>query len=601
MKMACDIFGRMHAVRTRCRASLATAVQDASGVERARCAIADAMAMVGLECSNGRIPSAPEPVTAQRGVPALKEALFALAFLCATLTKPVIAAPVPDAQPIRGGTLRVAMSSDMRSLDPAIAYDYDSIPMTRLLFRGLLEYDDGSKLVPGQIVDWNISSDGKTYTFHLKPGVKFANGREVEAEDYVFSFERILNPATDSPGQGFFTDILGAPEFAAGKTNHVSGLSAPDERTLVIKLQKPLYTFRYVLAMSFATVVPRDVVQQFGKDFQYQMAGSGPYKLVEIRRGIRWRLVRNPYYTGPDGYVDAVDVLIIPDNATETMMLERNEVDRVWAGPSEASLFARDPRRRSWLVGVPTVGTDYIFMNTEMKPFDNRLVRQAINYAINKERLIKLAGGFGTVADGIVPPAMPWTNATLPYYHYDPAKARALLRQAGYPNGLQTTLAYLADQPVFVRMAAAVQQDLKQVGIDVSLRPANFTAFDYEATTRRQVPCGMWAWSQDYPDPSDFLDVLFNGRYITETDCNNTTFYNNAEVNSILDQAGSSMNEDERTRLYEKAEDLIMEDAPWAPTVHEVTPILYNPRVHGTRPHPVWLWRYEWMWLDPQK
>jgi oligopeptide transport system substrate-binding protein len=521
--------------------------------------------------------------------------------LCLTAAVTFAGPPGRGEQPIRGGTLRVAMPSDIRSLDPAIAYDYDSIPLTRLLFRGLLEYDDESTLVPGQASDYSISLDGKTYTFHLKPDTKFANGREVEAQDYVFSFERILNPVTDSPGQGFFTDIEGAPEFAAGKTNHVSGLSAPDKRTLIIRLQKPLYTFRYILAMPFATVVPREIVQKYGKEFQYHLVGSGPYKLVEIRRGIRWRLVRNPFYTGPDGYVDAVDVLIIPDNATETMMLERNEVDRVWAGPSEASLFARDPRLRSWLVGVPNVGTDYVFMNTEMKPFDNRLVRQAMNYAINKERLIKFAGGFGTVADGIVPPAMPWTNNSLPHYDYDPEKARALLREAGYPNGFKTTLAYLADQPIFVRTAAGIQQDLKQVGIEVTLRPANFTAFDYEATTRHQVPCGIWAWSQDYPDPSDFVDMLFNGRYITDTDCNNTTFYNNPAVNSILDQAASSLNEDERARLFRKAEDLIMQDAPWVPTIHEVTPILYNPRVHGTQPHPVWLWRYEWMWLDPQK
>ena len=522
------------------------------------------------------------------------------ALLFAMLAVSVSMAAEPEGQPVRGGTLRVAMRSDIRSLDPAIAYDSDSIPVTRLLFRGLLEYDDGVNLVPGQASDWNISPDGKTYTFHLKPGVKFANGREVEAQDYVFSFERILNPATDSPGQGFFTPIEGAAEFAAGKTNHVSGLSAPDERTLIIRLHKPLYTFRYVLAMTFAAVVPREIVQKYGPNFQYHLAGSGPYKLVEIRRGVRWRLVRNPFYTGPDGYVDAVEVLIVADSSTETMMLERNEVDRVWAGPPEAVLFALDPQRRSWLVGIPTVGTDYVFMNTEMKPFDNPLVRQAMNYAINKERLIKLAGGFGTVATGIVPPAMSWTNTGLPHYDYDPEKARALLHQAGYTNGLRTTISYLGDQLVFERMAEGIQQDLKQVGIDASLRPANFTAFDYEATTRHQIPCGLWGWFQDYPDPSDFLDALFNGRYITETDCNNTTFYNNPVVNSLLDQATSSLNKDERTRLFMKAEDLIMQDAPWVPLIHEVFPILYNPRVHGTEPHPVWMWRYEWMWLNPQ-
>ncbi|HEV2320556.1 MAG TPA: ABC transporter substrate-binding protein, partial [Verrucomicrobiae bacterium] len=346
---------------------------------------------------------------------------------------------------VRGGILRIVEQADFRSLDPAIAYDLESIPVTRLLFRGLLEYDNGVHLVPGQASDWNISPDGKTYTFHLKPGIKFANGREVEAEDYVFSFERILNPATDSPGQGFFTDIEGAPEFVAGKTNHVSGLSAPDKRTLVIRLHKPLYTFRYVLAMTFASVEPRDVVEQYGKEFQNHLIGSGPYEMAEWRRGVRWRIIRNPYYTGPDGYVDGLDIRIVADASTGTMMLERNETDRVKPSPAEAIMFARDPRRHSWLVGVPTVGTDYIFMNTEMKPFDNVLVRQAMNYAINKVRINGLTGGFTTIADGIVPPQMSWTNAGLPHYDYDSERARALLRQAGYPNGIKTTLAYEAD------------------------------------------------------------------------------------------------------------------------------------------------------------
>jgi len=510
-------------------------------------------------------------------------------------------ASVPGGEPIRGGTLRIIEQADFRSLDPAIAYDLESIPVTRLLFRGLLEYDDGVNLGPGQASDWSISPDGRTYTFHLKPGVKFANGREVEAADYVFSFERILDPATDSPGQGFFTDIEGAPEFVAGKTNHVSGLSAPDKRTLIIRLLKPLYTFRYVLGMTFASVEPRDVVAQYGKDFQYHLIGSGPYMLAEWRRGIRWRIVRNPYYTGPDGYVDAVDVRIVADASTGTMMLERNETDRVKPSPAEAVMFAHDPERRSWLVGVPTVGTDYVFMNTEMKPFDNPFVRQAMNYAINKARINSLTGGFTTIANGIVPPQMSWTNTGLPHYDYDPEKARALLRQAGYPDGIKTTLAYEADNPMFARMAQGIQQDLQQAGIDISLRPANFTAFDYEAGTRHQTPCGIWGWYQDYPDPSDFLDVLFNGRYITDTDCNNTAFYSNPEVNSILDQATSSLNEQERTVLFKKAEDLIMQDAPWVPLDHEIIPELFSPRVHGTQPHPVWLWRYEWMWLDPQK
>lgn len=524
-----------------------------------------------------------------------------LTLFCAVLAVSVAGgAPAASPHPKRGGTLRIVPVAAFRSLDPILAFDTESIPILRLMFRGLLDYDNGVHLVPDQAKDWSISPDGKTYTFHLRPGVRFSNGREVEAQDYVFSFERILNPATGSFGQGFFMDIEGARKFVAGKVAHVGGLSAPDKHTLVIRLRKPLFTFRYVLAMSFAVAEPRDIVRRYGKDFQYHLTGSGPYRLAEFRRGIRYHLVRNPYYTGPDGYVNAVDVEIINDNTTATMMLERGEVDRVFASPANAVRFARDPKLRSWVVRVPTAGTDYLFMNTEMKPFDNVLVRRAANYAINKQRLLRLTGGFDTIAHGIVPPTMPWSNPGLPHYDYDPEKARALLREAGFPHGFKTTLWYLKDNPIFVRLAEGIQQDLQQVGIDATLAPANFAAFDMKVTSRHQVQCGVWGWLQDYPDPSDFLDVLFNGEHITETDCNNVSFYNNPEVNRLLDSAMPDMNRDERTRLFRKAEDMIMRDAPLVPLVHEQFPVLYLPRVHGTEPHPVWLWRYEWMWLDPR-
>ena len=521
-----------------------------------------------------------------------------LAFLCAMLA--FSAAAAPSDQPKRGGTLHLWEPTDLRTLDPAIAYDTASEPVVRLLFRGLLEYDDGVNLVLGQAQDWNISPDGKTYTFHLRPGIKFSNGREVEAADYVYTLQRILDPATDSPGQGFFTDIAGAQKFVDGKATNVTGLIAPDKHTLIVQLEQPLFTFRYSLAMTFADVVPRDIAGRYGKDFQYHLVGTGPYSLVEWRRGVRWRLARNSYYIGPDGYVDAVDIMVGGDSTTATMMLERNELDTVQATPPDAVRFERDPKLRSWLVPVSTANTDYIFMNTEIPPFDNVLVRRAVNYAINKARLTRLTGDFAIVAHGIVPPAMSWTNATLTQYAYDPDQARALLRQAGFTNGLKTKFSFMGDSPTFPRLAQDIQQDLSQVGIDAEMDPINSAAFEVAAGERHKLAFGVWGWFQDYPDPSDFLDVLFNGRYIIESDCNNTAFYNHTNVNQLLDQANASLDAGERTRLYRQAEDLIMRDAPWVPLMHEVLPMVYNPRVHGTQPHPVWLYRYEWMWLDPQ-
>jgi ABC-type transport system substrate-binding protein len=342
------------------------------------------------------------------------------------------------------------------------------------------------------------------------------------------------------------------------------------------------------------------VVQQYGKDFQYHLIGSGPYRLAECRRGISWRLERNPYYKGPDGFVDSVEVMIGGDEATLTMMLERGELDQVrFASPAQAIRFKRDPRLHSWLTRVDAVETAYLFLNTEMKPFDDVRVRRAVNYAIDRERLIRMGGGFGTVAHGVVPPSMPWSNPGLPRYDFDPEKARELLREAGYSNGFPTELWSFQEYPDFLSLAEGIQQDLHQVGIEAELKLASGAAYREKAGTRHKVPCGLIEWGQDYPDPSDFLDMLLNGKRITPTNCNNVAFYDNTEVNEYLDAAAKSMNPEERTRLFRQAENLIMQDAPWAPLCHLQTLVLYNPRVHGTSPHLVWGWRYERMWLDP--
>ena len=501
--------------------------------------------------------------------------------------------------PRRGGTLHIVSPTDWRSLDPVIAFDGSSTPIQKLAFRGLLNYDDGINLVPDQASDWNISPDGKTYTFHLKPGIKFSHGREVEAADYIFSLERVLDPKTASVGQTYYLDILGAKEFNEGKAEHVVGLRAPDARTLIIELKVPSFVFRYVLALNFADVLPREIVQQYGKDFQYHMVGSGPYRITEWRRNIHYRFERNPYYNGPDGYVDAVDLMIGGDNALHAMMVERGDLDRALASPADAVRFRRDPKLRHWLQNVPTASTDYFFMNTEIKPFDDVRVRRAISHAINHERLLKLVSGFGLVAHGIVPASMPWTNFGLPEYPYDPEKARILLREAGYPNGFTNKLSYIFSRPDDVPIAQGIQQDLLAVGVRMELDPLVYSAFEVKVATRRSAPCGIWGWNQDYPDASNFLDVLLNGDRITDTECNNQAFYNNPKVNQLLAQAGESVVPVERTRLFQEAERLIMADAPWVPTISELIPVLVNPRLHGTEPHPVWLWRYEKMWLDP--
>lgn len=501
--------------------------------------------------------------------------------------------------PQRGGILRMWRPDDWRSLDPAIAFDADAAPVQKLLFRGLLNYGPGNDLVLDQAESWEVSPDGRVYTFRLKPGVRFGHGREVEAGDYVYSIRRILDSKTGSAGQGYFADVLGAAEFMAGKASQVAGLRARDRRTLEIELVRPVFTFRYVMAMNFASALPRDVVTADPAGFKYRMVGSGPYRVRKWRRAVGWWLERNPEYRGADGWIDGVEISFGGDAGMAAMRAERGELDWFVADLVVANRFSRDPSLKPWLHWVDTVSDQYLAMNTEVKPFDDVRVRRAVNHAVDKQRLARLVGGRYSVAQGIVPPSMPWTNPDCPVYEFDPAKARRLLGEAGVPEGTRVPIAYIESRPIDKRVVQNIQQDLAAVGLVVELRGMSYPAFEVRARTRRSEAMAVWGWVQDYPDPSTFLDTLFNGALITDTDCNNIAFYRHGGVDRLLREAAGTSEIAARLRLYREVERQVMTDAPWVPLFHERYALIQHPRVRGFAPHPVWLWRLDQIWIRP--
>jgi ABC-type transport system substrate-binding protein len=367
----------------------------------------------------------------------------------------------------------------------------------------------------------------------------------------------------------------------------------------VIQLTEPSFIFPPALSMQFAWVLPRDIARKYGPEFMYHLVGSGPYQVTQWERGVRWRLDRNPHYNGPDAWIDAFEIQVGGDRALTSMLVQRGELDRAQTDSIQAITFRKDPAYRSWLHTVPMVSVNYLFLNTELKPFDDVRVRRAVNHAVDRQRIVKLLGGLQDIATGIVPTSMPWSNPDLPQYPYDPAKARELLRQAGFPSGFKTELLYRLDGVGNEQMAQSIENDLKAVGIAVELKPLSMSAFFDKVQTRRQSPMGINSWTQDYPDPSNFLDILLNGDRITDAECQNCAFFNHAEFNRLMAEAGQSMDGARRTTLFRQAERKAMEEAPWVPLIFQRSAILRHPRVHGDEPDPVWLWRYERMWLDP--
>ena len=510
------------------------------------------------------------------------------------------------------GTLRIGQRADSRSLDPAIANDTVLIPIERMLFQPLLDYDDDVNLVPlvAEAMP-TLSKDGKTYIFHLKKGVTFSNGREVAADDFVYAWTRLLDPKTKSSGASYIVDrIVGAHDFADGKADKVEGLNTPDRYTLEVKLVKPDLTFLYVAAMTFLAPVPREEIEKYpaadrNEEFAVHPVGNGPFVLKEWRRNLRMRLERDPHYWGKPPALDAIEVTVGLDDLTKQMMFERGELDLqdVIPAPDYVRL-KKDPRWQPFFVRRVFNGEYYLNLNCEMEPFTGpkgKLVRRAFNYAINKDRIVQMGNGRYIAAEGVVPPNMPGYHSRVRGYPYDPQKARELLKKADYVNDPEHPLVlWLSNESSGgLRIAEVIEQNLKDVGVNVELNSVTYDAFLPAAGTRKTVACSLSGWFQDYPDPSDFLDVLFSSASATEVESNNMAFYKSEKADALMDAGDNESDPTKRLNDYEQAEEVVMDDAPVVPLVDAVEIWLHQSWVKGHKIHPVWLVRYEELSISP--
>lgn len=519
-----------------------------------------------------------------------------------------------------GGRLRLAVETNIHSLDPAIAYDTVSWPLVRLLYEGLLDYGKGTDLVPCLAEKLpEVSEDGRTYSFRLRPGVRFSNGREMVAEDFVYSLERILDPATKSPGESFFRNIVGARAFQAAreedgelarkrgidrerwtKPTRVQGLRTPEPYLLEVELERPDLTFLNIMAMTFAYAVPREAAEEHGDDFFRHPVGTGPFVLTEWKRGMRLRFRRREgYRVKGQPHLDGIDVMVGGDSLIHQMMFERGELDLKDGIPvPDFVRIMNAPKWSKYVAAAPGARTVYLSLNCEMQPFTDVRVRRAMNHGINKERVLKILQGRAVPARGVLPPLMPGHNPKLKGYPYAPEKARALLAEAAYPDGFSVPMWLRSDTGYEVKVGEAIQQDLAEIGVRVELRPVAFGTLIDIMGRRGGAELGLFGWTQDYPDPSNFLDVLLNGERIVEVNCNNAAFYSNPKVNALLKKAAVDTDADRRIALYQEIEQMIVDDAPWVFLYHPLRHAIRQPWLRGHEMHPVWPQRLERLWLD---
>jgi ABC-type transport system substrate-binding protein len=501
--------------------------------------------------------------------------------------------------PRRGGTLTFATYTNIRTLDPAIAYDEHSIYALYYLYDTLVDYEPGGpRLVPWLAESWTVSPDGLIYSFVLRPGIRYADGRPIVAADFATSWQRALRMA-DSPFGQFLDAIDGATAYGAGERDDVPGIRVVDDRHLEIHLTHPDAAFIYVLAMKFATPLRADFVAAHGDGLRARALASGPFELVEWSEGEQVRFRRNPNYWQP--HLPYLDGIVMKENVprdTAFLMFERGELDAVdrLAAPDWLWISGRE----DWAPFVHTMAQMSVYgsrMNVEVAPFDDVRVRRALNHAVNKQHLVKLLNGLAVPSHGILPPGMPGRDDTIEPYAYDPAKAKALLAEAGYPDGFSVEYVTIKDDNA-EKLAQSLQADLAAIGVRMEITLMSWATYLDATGSRDDAPFSMGSWLQDYPDASNFLDVRFHSRMISEINSNNDSFYVNRELDGLLDAARRESDPAKREAMYRRVERILYDDAPWIWEYHPAVMEVVQPYVKDFVLHPVLVRDFRQVWLD---
>jgi peptide/nickel transport system substrate-binding protein/oligopeptide transport system substrate-binding protein len=466
-------------------------------------------------------------------------------------------------------------------LDPAFLTDIYATPVALQIFDGLVQFDANLNVIPCIAKSWEASRDGLVWTFHLRQGVKFHHGREVQADDFVYTFTRILDPRTASPRAWLFERVQGAAQFRAGATEHVEGLQALDAYTLQITLSQPYAPFISLLGMAQSQVVPREEVQRLGAEFGRRPVGAGPFRFVNWVAGEEITLEANEAYYEGRPFLDRLHFRIIKNYQEILAEFEKGTLEDVnlTLTSQEGTSLSRDPRFR--FVRKPLLATTFLWLNTSQGPLSKRKLRQAINYAIDREAMIStIRQGRQMQARGILPLGMPGYSPDLAGYTYDFSRARQLLAEAGYPEGKDLPPIELwtsSKNTAAVQEHEAIKRDLERLDIRVDLFTAeNWTQFTTEVLGKRPGAMYRYTWFADFPDPDNFLFSLFHSQ-----SPDNYANYSNPAVDHLLEQARSEGDYLKRIALYRQAEALIMADAPVVNLMYYYSEHLYQPYVQG--------------------
>ena len=492
--------------------------------------------------------------------------------------------------------------SGIATLDPAFAKNQSIMWAIHQIYNTLVQTDDHLNLVPSLAKSWDISPDNLTFTFHLRNDVYFQDnpafpggkGRKMTAADVVYSFSRIMDKNTASSGAWIFN----------GRVNTSEPFKAIDDTTFQLKLFKPFHPILGVMSMQYCSIIPREVVEKYGKDFRRHPCGTGPFEMVAWEEGQALVLKKNPHYFEKDStgarlpYLDGIKVTFLQNKATEFLEFQQKRLDFVnEIDPSfkDEVLTKAGTLRKEWegkirLVKHPALTTEYLgflcdssLSIVKNSPLKDVRIRKAINYGFNRRKMILyIRNSIGIAAEsGFIPAAFPsFDSAEVKGYHYDPEKALELLKEAGYPNGVGLPPIKLLTVPLYADLASYIANELQQIGITINVEVVQKSLL-LEQTAKSEALFFRGSWIADYPDAENFLSVFYGKNPAPP----NYTRYHNPGFDKLYEEALSEKNDSARYRIYQQADQLMIKDAPIVPLWYDMVIWLVHPYVKNFIPN----------------
>ncbi|HEX6508626.1 MAG TPA: peptide ABC transporter substrate-binding protein [Chloroflexota bacterium] len=470
-------------------------------------------------------------------------------------------------------------TSDLGSLDPASGYDLNTRQAAQIIFGGLTRFGPNFRVLPDAASSWTISDGGRTYTFHLRPNVRFADGTLLTAPDVAYSLNRTLSPRFAKHSGAFILgDIVGAKAASEGKATQVSGIEVLDVRTIQIRLRTATGSFPAKLATPAGYIVPSQLIGRDPKHWALHAFGTGPFMVSRLIPHDALLLTPNPYYWGGKLQISGVDMPFIPEPLTAYKRYRAGALDTMGT-LHFPSVVLQDVQGQKDFHAVPRLETLFLMLNETMPPFDNMLVRQAFARAIDKKAVARdVFNGFAHPTNAMVPPAFHNYDASVPY-GYNPGLARRLLAKAGYPQGRGLPpVAIEVDESAQNAVLANELADQwnRVLGVNVTILPYAHKSY-LSVLDSLSFQVAVIDWTADYADPQNFLS-----QQLTTGSPNNNGQYSNPTFDRLTAEAdGLPIDDPRRFKLYHQAELLAMKQAATIPLVNPTAGILLRRGVHG--------------------